>query len=181
MHHSGLFERWRLRTATAVVYATDCEGGDLRYYDGDEPVPFRPHANSGVVFDADTIFHAVERVAGDDGPLAEVAVGARILREGRRSWVLRSRHGADATSLCSYSSDELRYSVSWKAYCFRDQEDHQVWLDGSDELDIATVIPRLREELVSRGVLTGPEDAPTEGELGLLLIDEFVPFPSAPQ
>ena len=179
MHHSGLFEPWSVPIATAVLYVAGCAGGDLTYFaDGsDGGTRVHPEPNTAVLFDADTIFHGVDRVSGDDAPLAELSADACLLRDGRRSWVLRSRRGADAASLGSYASEELRYSVSWKALCFADGRDHERWLQHADDLDPGEVISRLAGELVERGKLAEGTEV-TARELAELFIEEFVPFPA---
>ena len=47
-----------------------------------------------------------------------------------------SVHDATTTSPPSYDWDELRFSVSWKAYCFADAEEQATWRTGADDLTL---------------------------------------------
>src|SRR5437879_3374583 len=69
MHHSRLFDAWRMPIATAISYFGQGGGGELAYYpDGPAgaAATYAPRHNTAVVLDTDSIFHGVDRVAGDD-------------------------------------------------------------------------------------------------------------------
>src|SRR4051794_17521151 len=74
MHHSGLFERWRMPIATGVSYFADESegaptGGELAYWpDGpDAPaVVLETRHNTAIVLDTDSVFHGVDRVGPVD-------------------------------------------------------------------------------------------------------------------
>src|SRR4051794_40432350 len=123
MLHSGLFERWRMRIATAVTYFGRARGGALVWYEGDEPRTYEPSHNTAVVLDTDSIFHGVDRVEGDDSMLRDVRSGQRLVHDGGGSWSLRS---ADRI-IAKVATDDLRYSASWKAYCFADDAEREAW------------------------------------------------------
>ena len=55
----------------------------------------------------------------------------------------------------AYAWDELRYSVSWKAYCFVDEAERDAWRDHTDDLDLATVLDALVADLHRRGGRSG--------------------------
>ena len=66
MHHSGLFDEWRLPIATGIAWFHDCAGGELAYWPEGPQRPARVHAvrhNTAMVLDTDTIFHGVDRIA----------------------------------------------------------------------------------------------------------------------
>ena len=73
---------------------------------------------------------------------------------------------------------QLRYSISWKAYCFTDEEAERLWREGDDDLSTNAILDILDAALRERGLIKGPRPTPTE--LALLLVDTFVKFPSAP-
>ena len=75
-----------------------------------------------------------------------------------------------------YEWDDLRFSVSWKAYCFRDEAERDAWRDHADDLTVATVVDRLVDDLQERGRVD--RDVARNSELGLLMIDEYVRFPA---
>ena len=79
------------------------------------------------------------------------------------------------TAVASYAWDEMRFSISWKAYCFADAAERRAWRDHTDDLALDTILDRLVDDLRARGRLTGDRPAPTD--LALLIIDEYIKFP----
>jgi hypothetical protein len=175
MHHSGLFDAWRLHIATAVAWFSDLDGGDLAYWpDGrDGPQVRHPiRANTALVLDTDSVFHGVARVApvvADAMPA--IRPGCGLAAEGGR-WVLRDPDGA---ALAEYEWSELRLSVSWKAYCFADAGALDAWRAHADDLTLDEILETLRADLGSRRGTAVPRDE----RLGLALIDGYVRFPVA--
>jgi hypothetical protein len=176
MHHSSLFDAWRLPIATGISYFQDSDGGALRYWpDGPDadPVVLPTRANTGVVLDTDSVFHGVDPVApGMDAP--KLATGSTLAAEPDGHWAL-CRPGGEL--LGRYDWDELRFSVSWKAYCFADEAERDTWRDHGDDLTTDVIIERLVADLVRRE-LTSP-DVARDRDLGLLLIDTYVRYPAA--
>ncbi|HMG40970.1 MAG TPA: hypothetical protein VK611_06550 [Acidimicrobiales bacterium] len=182
MRHSELFESWRMRIATAVAYFGDAEGGDLAYYPEGPDGPaatYEPRHNTGVVLDTDTVFHGVDRVAGDEAPLSRLEPGMRLHPEGDDRWTVR---GGDAgpvaadAPVAEYRTSDLRYSVSWKAYCFADEAERDAWAAHHDDLTLDHILDTLETDLRSRGRLDGPR--PPAPDFGKLLIDAYIDFPA---
>src|SRR5436309_199337 len=177
MHHAGLFGEWRMPIATAISYFGEGRGGELAYYpDGpDGPAAtYAPRHNTAVVLDTDSVFHGVDRVLGDDAPLGGLRPGMRLHHEGERSWTVRDGERIVAT----YATDDLRYSVSWKAYCFADDAERAAWAAHTDDLSLEQILERLVADLCERGRLAGQDHQLADAELGRLLIDEYVRFPA---
>lgn len=176
MRHAQLFEGWRMPIATAIAYFGDAEGGELAYYpdgpDGEAAV-YPPRHNTAVLLDTDTVFHGVDRVAGDDAPLARLTPGMRLRPDGDDHWTLLDP--ADV-AVATYGTSDLRYSVSWKAYCFADDAERQAWVDHSDDLSLDHILATLEADLRSRGRLDGPR--PPAADFGKLLIDTYIRFPA---
>ena len=176
MHHSGLFDDWRLSIATGISYFQDSTSGALRYWpDGPESEPTRlpVHANTAVVLDTDSVFHGVDAVGhGVEAP--RLATGATLSADEDGTWALT---GPDGEPWASFDWDELRFSVSWKAYCFTDEADRATWRAGSDDLTVDAIVDRLVADLARRG-LVEPSVA-RDPDLGRLLIDTYVRFPAA--
>jgi hypothetical protein len=176
MHHSRLFDEYRMPIATAVAWFHDCDGGELAYWPDGASGTARRHQvsyNTALVLDTDTVFHGVDRiadVAADDLP--RIRPGTTLDHSKERAWTLRAADGAE---LARYRWDELRFSVSWKAYCFRDAHERDAWRDHRDDLTLEAILDRLIEDLRSRDRVSG--DVARDGALGQLLIDEFVTFP----
>lgn len=178
MHHSGLFERWRLRIATGIAWFHDSEHGALAFWPDGPGRPAAQHrirANTALVLDTDTVFHGVDRVTTDEAAVVPpVGPGSTLTPDGDGTWVLRTADGGVAAR---YTWDELRFSVSWKAYVFADEVERDAWRTGSDDLDEDAIVDRLVADLVERG--RAEPDVARDPELGLLLIDTYIRFPGA--
>lgn len=174
MRHSGLFEEWRMPIATAVAWFHDCSGGEFAFYpEGPdaEPVAQPVRFNTAILLDTDTVFHGVDRVAETAAPVDRLRPGMRLEFAGDRSW----RVVGDEGEVARYRWDELRFSVSWKAYCFADDAERRAWRTRADDLDVDAVLARLVDDLRARGRITGPR--PDDRTLVDLLVDEYVRFP----
>lgn len=175
MHHSRLFEDWRMPIATAISYFGAGEGGALRFYpDGREapPAHFRTGHDTGILLDTDSVFHAVERVTGgDEDAVTRLRPGMRLVPEGDDRWAVVD----DGRTVATYADDEIRFSVSWKAYCFADEGERDAWRTHGDDLTIDTILDRLEADLRERGVLDGARPEP--GDFALALMDEYIEFP----
>lgn len=176
MLHSGLFDAWRLHIATGIAWFHDSEHGALAYWPDGPEAPVQHHrirANTALVLDTDSVFHGVDRVT-DDAPSTVPPVRPSTVLEPRDGrWVLVSDHG-DGDVIATYDFDELRFSVSWKAYCFADEADRDRWRTGAEGLDLDSVLEALVADLDERGVANaGPHDP----ALGATLIDTYIRFP----
>jgi hypothetical protein len=175
MLHSGLFDAWRRPIATAVSYFETCEGGELAYYPDGPDAPARTlpvKHDTAVVLDTDAVFHGVDRVK-ESKPIPELRPGAELRwapeRERFALFTADGRHAGD------YAWGELRFSVSWKAYCYEDEADRRRTEEHSDDLDLETILATLEADLRERGRLEGPR--PPETEFAHLLIGEYIHFP----
>ena len=106
--------------------------------------------------------------------LPRLRTGTTLDHAGDRNWTL---HAADGEALSQYRWEELRFSVSWKAYCFRDAHERDTWRDHRDDLTPDVILDRLIDDLRSRDRVAA--DVARDGALGHLLIDEYVTFPAS--
>ena len=175
MHHSGLFDAWRMPIVTGVSWFSACAGGEFVFYPegaAGAPVALKAKRNTAILLDTDSVFHGVDRV-GIDAALADLRPGMQLRFDGAGRWSLRD---GDAI-VASYAWDELRFSISWKAYCFADQAERRAWAEHSDDLQLDPILDRLVDDLRARGRLRGDRPAPTD--LALTIIDEYITFPPA--
>jgi hypothetical protein len=176
MHHSGLFDEYRMPIATAIAWFHDCDGGELAYWPDGAAGGVRRHRvsyNTALVLDTDTVFHGVDRTADvAAADLPRLRPGTTLEYSKDRTWTLRA---ADEAEIAHYRWDELRFSVSWKAYCFRDARERDTWREHRDDLTLDAILDRLIGDLRSRDRVSG--DVARDGVLGQLLIDEYVKFP----
>ncbi len=175
MHHSGLFDAWRMPIATAVSWFHDCAGGEFAFYpDGADgpPVAHQVRFNTAILLDTDSVFHGVDRVAETAAPVDRLLPGMHLKRADDGAWCVED----DSTVVARYSWSDLRFSVSWKAYCFIDEAERRAWRAGSDDLAVEKVVDRLLDDLRERGRIGRAR--PDDHSLVDLLIDEYIHFPT---
>ena len=127
MHHSGLFERWRMPIATGVAYFGACKGGEFAFYpDGPNGAP-RDARREAQHRRAARHRHRLPRRR----PRARRPCRCRrCARAPSCASIREPATGARAPSRASrsrtYRFGELRFSVSWKAYCFADEAEREL-------------------------------------------------------
>jgi hypothetical protein len=177
MHLSGLFERWRMPIATGVSWYGNCAGGGFYFYpDGIEgpELQLEPKHNTAVLLDTDSVFHGVDLVGEPDVELPDLQPGIRLRHAGGSRWHVER----DGRELARYDWDDVRLSISWKAYCFADEAERRMVEEHSDDLDRGRILGMLVEDLRRRGRIRG--EVPPERELGEMLMREYVRFPLQP-
>jgi len=175
MHHSGLFDDWRMPIATGVSWFHDARGGEFAFYpDGAEgaPVTHPVRYNTAILLDTDSVFHGVDRLAETAAPVDQLRPGMRLTFEGDGEW--RMREGD--RSVARYRWQDLRFSISWKAYCFRDEAERRAWAEHADDLSVADVVARLVDDMRARGRF---DERPSDLVLVEMIIDEYIHYPPA--
>lgn len=160
---SGLFEPWRVKLATAVSWFYGGPGGAFHYWpDGPEApsdVVEPPFTNVAVVADNERTFHGVAPVGDEGDPLLQGLDRDTLLHRVDSGWEIRN----GATTMGSATDDEVRITVSWKAEIHADEAERVRADDGTDDLDMATVIDVFRADLHDRGVdVAVPADPHTD-------------------
>jgi hypothetical protein len=174
MHHSGLFDRWRMPIATAVSWFGNPRGGEFVFHpDGawGRPVALPVRHNTAIVLDTDSVFHGIDPVRESSQPLPALRPGMQLLHTGDGRWQVES----DGRVLASYDWDDLRYSISWKAYCYRDEDERRTVREHTDDLTRDFVLDTLIRDLRERGRIG--EALPDETKLALTIIDEYIKYP----
>src|SRR5262245_40247755 len=101
-----------------------------------------------MVLDTDSVFHGVERIA--DVPAEELPrlrPGMTLDFAGAQQWAV---HDGDDGAVAEYAWPELRFSVSWKAYCFEDVRERDTWRQHRDDLTLDRIVERLVADLCAR-------------------------------
>lgn len=177
MHHSGLFEAWRMPIATAVSWFHVSGGGGFAFYpNGPEgPAEVYPASfNTALLIDTDSVFHGVARVDDSETPLPVLSPGMRLVPLGDGRWVVLEGD----REVIHYQWSQLRFSVSWKAYCFDDEAERKAWREHTDDLSLASVLETLKADLRRRGRLSS--NVENDYELAGLMTDEYIRFPRPP-
>src|SRR4029079_12746853 len=105
--------------------------------------------NTAMVLDTDSIFHGVDRIASvSEEELPPLRPGMVLAPIGNDVWTVRA---GEANPVAEYKWEDLRFSVSWKAYCFRDEAERDAWRDHADDLTLDADVNRLVADLAERG------------------------------
>lgn len=174
MHHSGLFDSYRMPIATAVSWFHDARGGAFAFYpDGADAAPIEHDVrfNTAVILDTDSVFHGVDRVSQTTAEMPLLKPGMKLVPEGGGEWKIRD----GAREVSRFRWEEMRFSVSWKAYCFESEAERKAWREGSDDLGVDFILETLEKDLRERGRLTG--ERPENRDFAMMLVDEYVGFP----
>jgi hypothetical protein len=165
MGHSGLFEEERVEIATAVSwFYQGTDGGFCYWPDGPERAP-RVHEgrifNTAFVGDNDRMYHRVRPVGRRErGLLAGMTLDTALTHDGGDDWAIRQ---GDET-LAEMPYHELRISVSWKAYVYRDAEQRRRHEEGHGGLCLDAVLARFADDLDRRGIDFEPPSDPLHDE-----------------
>ncbi len=175
MHHSGLFDHWRIPIATGVAWFNDCDGGEFAFYPEGrdapaETVPAR--YNTAVIMDTDSWFHGVDRLKEYNGVIPDLMPGMKLNHVEGDNWVVTEK----GEEISRYKWDQLRFSVSWKAYCFKDEDERRAWREHSDDIAQERAIEMLVADMGERKVFA---ERPSDDDLPLLMIDEYISFPAS--
>ena len=175
MHHSGLFEAWRVPITTVVAWFSDCaEGGAFAFYaDGpDRAATVWPAAaNRAIAIDSDSVFHRVEPVATGDGPVIPITVGMELHHVGEGAFAVVS----GGRALATYPWQALRLSISLKLFGFRDSAEQAAFAAHRDDLTLPAILDRFERDLRERTLLAGPR--PSDQAFADLLVDTYMRFP----
>lgn len=153
MRRSGLFDRWHVPVAVAVIWFYAGAGGRYTYWpDGPAAPPVTtdlPAWNTAVMGENDTMFHS----GHDPWPPTEVPVtvtpGAMLGPDPSSSDVW---HVVDGDQLlATFGRERIRFALSWSAQVFADEAAAAVADEHHDDLDIDTVVDIFLADLRQRG------------------------------
>jgi hypothetical protein len=150
MAASGLFERWRVKVATAVAWYYDGPNGGFSYWPDGGAAPevtIEPPSNFAVVGDNDFMYHRVEAVG--DGRFAMVPIDSLLSYDEHHE---RWRITKDDRGFGEFGRDDIRISISWKAECFHDGEEARVFDEHLDDISFGQVVATWRADCAGRGI-----------------------------
>jgi hypothetical protein len=177
MHHSGLFDDWRIPIATAVAwFGGGARGGDFVFYpDGPygRSVAVPAAHNTAIVLDADSVFHGVDRVCANAAELPPLPAATELRWGGDGAWVLDDGR----CEVARFGWEELRFSVTWRARCYADEAEESKASERARSLSRERVVQILCDDLRGRGRI-GEEEL-DEAALARTISDEYVKFPPA--
>lgn len=180
MSRSTLFLDWLVPLASGIAWFWRGEGGGFEYWpDGPEGPSISeqpPLWNVGVMSDNEVMWHRVGAIgsAARQAELGgEVPATAQMHCSGE-GWQIRH----DGRAIASYAPDEVRISLVWKGYVFKDEVHLASFEDSAYDLDLDQVVELFREDLSARGLPSHrPADPLGDAEWRMLLEQAYVcPF-----
>jgi hypothetical protein len=177
MGSSGLFEAWRVRVAGGLTWFYDRDDGGYKYWPRgvEEPAECArgPFTNVGLVADNDLMPHRVEEIGEPDEFASRVRVpdDAVIAAADDGAWTITGR----GTGAQRVEDGDVRVSILWKALAFVDAADARRFDDHEDDLDVATIVRVLRDDLQARGIELGePTDPFTDPDWSRALTRTYI-------
>jgi len=161
MGYADLFGEWAVPVASAISWFYDGEGGEFEYWPNGLSQPSRselpPYSNTAVLADNEYMYHRVGPVGHPDDHVADdgIPFEATLALTDDRRWEVQ----LDGTALSSYRYQDVRRSVLWKAYCFKNEAEAAAYDDKSRDLTPAMVTEIFCRDLARRAIeFTEPAD-----------------------
>lgn len=173
MHHSGYFDAWRMPIATGVAWFGNPEGGEFCFYPEGPygaPVALPAKHNTAILLDTDSVFHGVDRVSERRTAIPALKPGLRLVHDGGSDWHIDLEDG----SRVQYKWDDLRFSISWKAYCYADEAEERTVREHGDDLSRERILEVFVNDLRERGRF---DERPDDTALALAIIEEYIHYP----
>lgn len=162
MGRSGLFERWAIRVASALVWFHEGLGGAFEYWPEGPDRPSRLEApplwNVGLLADNDRMFHRTQAL----GPPEAMSTGDALHRSTQlvaasgSDWEIR--HGDERPR--PVPAAQLRISILWKAHALADAEAADLLDSGRDDLEPHRIESVFAEHARQLGIALPPTSDP---------------------
>ena len=176
MHHSGLFDAWRLPIATGDLLLPRQRLAARSPTGPTAPTATPPGSRCAPTprscsTPTPSSTASTPSASGTEAP--RLATGVHAGRRSRRPLDAVQPDGDGGGA--GYRWDELRFSVVVEGLLLRRRADRDTWRSGPDDLTTDAIVDRLVADLAERG-LVEPTVA-RDPDLGRLLIDTYVRFP----
>ncbi len=163
MGYSGLFHDWAIPVASAITWFYEGEGGEFEYWPNGLSQPSLtespPYFNRCVLADNEYMYHRV----GPIGPseiqkdYEEIGHDALLSLSPDRCWQVTE----DGKTRATFDYGQVRISVLWKAFCFKNDQEAASFDDHSHNLTPDRIAEIFCEDLERRGIA---HDRPTDFE-----------------
>lgn len=160
MSNSGLFQDWMVPIASGLAWFYRGVGGAFAYWpDGPNGPVVREEAplwNRGVMSDNEYMWHAVAATGSPEEQQAvrgKLAGRDRLQFGGDGRWDIRDEHDRVKVAL---RDEQVRISLLWKAFVFKDDVHLASFEDRSMDLTIERVVDIYVADLAGKGVHMSP-------------------------
>lgn len=160
MGYCDLFHDWAIPIASTLTWFYEGAGGDFEYWPDGPEAPSTlvepPLWNVAVAADNEYMWHRVGPVGGP----ADFMTPGTVKREARLhaledgGWQIR-----DEGRVWPYRADQVRLSILWKAYAFKDEAAWAAYRDRTHDLDPMLTARVFADDLAAKGIaFTFPDD-----------------------
>lgn len=170
----GYFHEWEDHNNT--------RGGQFVYWDSGDQLPHRvpPLPRAGSVVDGSKTVHAATVYQPEKkAPKIDKSNENVLLYVGDEKWEVR----ANGELVDEYVTDDLRWTIVYRARCFESEEKRQHFhnLPEEEEMELENVLQTLQNDLMARGRASKAQlDGLNRLDLALLLMDEYITYPLPP-
>lgn len=154
MGYSGLFHNWAIPVASAITWFYEGEGGEFEYWPrglGEPSLTERPpYFNRCVLADNEYMYHRVGPIGPSEvqGDYADIGYDALLSLSADRRWQVIE----DGKVRATFDYHQLRISVLWKAFCFKDEREAASFDDRSHNLTPDKIAEIFCQDLERRGI-----------------------------
>jgi len=176
---SGLFEAERVKVATAVAWFYRGSDGGFEYWpqgvDGSSILHEGAIDNTAIVADNDFMWHRVRPTGRVEDGMITLSRDAELIRRDAGTWAITDVGEEKA----SFTTEEMRVSLSWKAIAFDDDADRQRFDEHTDDIGLDEVLRRFSADFASRGErLDIPPDPVADPDFVRILNAAYVHYPT---
>ncbi|MFT4798516.1 MAG: hypothetical protein ACI9B8_003344 [Sulfitobacter sp.] len=152
MGYSGLFQEWAIPVASAITWFYGGAGGNFEYWPDGQDAPSHtvspPFTNSCVLADNEYMYHRVGQMGGEEDYLLNGISSDALLHRVKNGWEIRLGENL----IKAYGHDQIRSSILWKAFCFKDQCAADLFADTSHDLTPGQIVDIFCADLTRRGI-----------------------------
>ncbi|MDA0977037.1 MAG: hypothetical protein O3B72_00625 [Proteobacteria bacterium] len=176
MGYSGLFQPWAIPVASAITWFYAGTGGDFEYWPAGVNAPSRivrqPCTNTCVLADNEYMYHRVGQM-GDPQDYLDAGISSEAqLHRSDDGWDIR----LNGDLIRHYRQHEVRVSILWKAFCFKDQYQADQYADPAGNLTPSQIVDIFCDDLRRRQVkFQEPADLETDRAWMQVVLDHYRP------
>ncbi|WP_169569259.1 hypothetical protein [Sneathiella limimaris] len=154
MGYSGLFHEWAIPVASAITWFYDGVGGEFEYWPEGLNAPSRtespPYSNMCVLADNEYMYHRVGGIGPEDQQKTYENIGydATLVLTDENRWNVVE----DEKVTADFAYGDVRISVLWKGYCFKNEREAASYDDHSHDLTPELVANIFSADLKRRGI-----------------------------
>jgi hypothetical protein len=189
MEFSGLFQEQFIHQIQVVSYLHEWpkenvnpgDGGDFVYYSNSSywgTVTAKP--GSGTIVDGSKVLHAAKIFRPEvKAPHLPKDKPSKLVYVGEDRWELQVAQKAIRT----YTTQDLRISMVYRARCFASAEEAQTYADLPEEsmMTLEGILDTLKRGLVARKAITAEKlETISKLELAFLIVDTYIKYPLPP-